>query len=109
MNYVKALGVQELKPGEMRKIPTTDGDVLLANIDGTYYAVSGVCTHMGGSLTDGKLKGSVVTCPKHGAGFDVTTGVCVHDPHILFVKQKAANLKVYPVKTEQDAVWVGIE
>ncbi len=46
----------------------------LFNVDGTFYAIADTCTHRGGPLSEGTLEGSTVTCPWHGANFDVCTG-----------------------------------
>ncbi len=48
--------------------------VLLANINGKFYAIGNLCTHVGGPLDRGKLEGHEVQCPLHGSRFDVTTG-----------------------------------
>ena len=37
-------------------------------------AIDDICTHRGGPLSEGELNGNQVTCPWHGAVFDVTTG-----------------------------------
>ena len=55
----------------MKKVNVNGKVVLIANIDGKFYALNNVCPHSGGSLADGKLNGNVVTCPKHGAQFNV--------------------------------------
>ena len=44
------------------------------HFDGTVYAIEGTCTHRGGPLGQGSLEGTTVTCPWHGATFDVRTG-----------------------------------
>ncbi len=51
--------------------------VCLANIGGKLVAFDNACPHRGGSLAHGRLDGVVVTCPRHGWRFDVTTGRCV--------------------------------
>lgn len=48
--------------------------VAIANVDGTYHAIDGLCPHQGGPLGTGALCGAVLTCPWHGWQFDVTTG-----------------------------------
>ena len=65
----------EVPPGSLKHIELEDGtQVRLANVDGTFYAIGGECTHMGGPLGDGELDGTIVTCPWHSGEFDVTTG-----------------------------------
>ena len=48
--------------------------VALFNVGGTLYAISDTCTHRGGPLSEGEVNGTDVTCPLHGATFDLTTG-----------------------------------
>ena len=49
-------------------------EILLTNIQDSYYAVENKCPHMGGSLYEGELKGNLIICPKHGSMFDITNG-----------------------------------
>ena len=51
-----------------------DKQIALFNVDGTFYAIGGTCTHRGGPLAEGSLEGTTLTCPWHGATFDVRTG-----------------------------------
>jgi nitrite reductase/ring-hydroxylating ferredoxin subunit len=46
----------------------------LFNVEGTLYAIDDTCTHRGGPLSEGELNGNEVSCPWHGARFDVTSG-----------------------------------
>ena len=54
--------------------------VAIYNVDGNMHAIDGTCTHRGGPLGEGELAGNVVTCPWHGARFDVTTGEVLGPP-----------------------------
>lgn len=98
MQNITVPGASALKPGEMKKFHVAETDLLIANIDGTFYCVSNTCTHMGGSLADGVLTGNIVKCPRHGAEYDVRTGECVGNLTIFFVKKKTGNVKAYPVQ-----------
>ena len=64
----------------MKAVKFGEQDILVANINGAYYAIGNSCTHEGGNLSKGKLEGNIVTCPKHKAQFDVTTGKIVGGP-----------------------------
>jgi nitrite reductase/ring-hydroxylating ferredoxin subunit len=58
-----------------------DGEkVCVANVEGKYYAIGNVCTHMGGPLAEGKLEGNVVQYPWHGSRFDITTDKVLRPP-----------------------------
>ena len=77
--FKKVAETSDLSPGEMKSVPLGQGEVLLANVDGKFYAIRDTCTHMGGTLSDGDLDGEQVQCPLHGAIFNVVTGE-VHNP-----------------------------
>lgn len=67
----------ELRDGEMQKVDIEGRELLLARVEGAYYAIDDRCPHMGGDLSEGSLQGSVVTCPRHGSRFDVRNGQLV--------------------------------
>ncbi len=73
-------GVDEVPPGKMKKFVVQGKNVLVANVDGKFYAIGSVCTHVGGPLERGRLEGAVVTCPWHGSKFDVTSGKVIGGP-----------------------------
>jgi nitrite reductase/ring-hydroxylating ferredoxin subunit len=108
MSLIEIVKVNQLPPGTMRSFPIEGKTVLIANIDGNYYAINNTCTHMGGDLSKGKLEGKIVTCPKHGARFDVTTGESISGPKIAFLKLKTKNETVYEVKVEGNSVKINI-
>ena len=80
MSLLKLLKVHELINGKMKHVDVNGKEVLLANIDGKFYAMSDRCGHMNALLSMGNLKGNFVTCPFHGARFDVTNGKKVSEP-----------------------------
>ena len=69
--------------------------------DGLFYAIENSCTHQGGSLCDGTLDGKIVTCPLHGAKFDITTGAVEGLP-------ATRPVTAYKIITEQNDVFVEI-
>jgi nitrite reductase/ring-hydroxylating ferredoxin subunit len=44
--------------------------------DGSYSAVSDICTHQYASLSKGFLDGHMIECPLHQACFDIRNGSC---------------------------------
>ena len=77
MAGVAVAKVADIPPGTMKGAEVAGKKMLIANLDGKFYAMRSVCNHMGGPLEQGKLKGEVVTCPWHGSQWDVTTGKLV--------------------------------
>jgi nitrite reductase/ring-hydroxylating ferredoxin subunit len=76
---VDIASVQDVPNGKMKHVKVDEKEILIANVNGNYYAISDRCGHSNASLSKGKLNGNVVTCPLHGAQFDVTTGRKVKD------------------------------
>jgi nitrite reductase/ring-hydroxylating ferredoxin subunit len=77
---IKVATLSEIPPGRSRQVDAGGRAVALFNVGGTIHAIGGLCTHRGGFLGEGDLDGTVVTCPLHGAEFDVTTGQVVGPP-----------------------------
>jgi 3-phenylpropionate/trans-cinnamate dioxygenase ferredoxin component len=62
-------------PAGTAKPYAADGiEILICNVGGSFYAIEDVCTHDGAPLDQGHLDDYCVTCPRHGATFDVRTG-----------------------------------
>jgi 3-phenylpropionate/trans-cinnamate dioxygenase ferredoxin component len=101
-------GAADLNPGEMKKFSISGIDILITNLDGTFYAIANTCTHMGGSLADGNLENGIVKCPRHGAEYDVKTGKCVGKLSFLLVKKFTDGVKAYPIEIKDGQVYVQI-
>jgi hypothetical protein len=63
MEYIRVADIADLPANKMITVVVKGQEVLLANIDGAYYAIANKCTHLGGSLSKGVLDGNVVKCP----------------------------------------------
>ncbi len=96
----------ELHPGAMKSVSAGGKKLLLANVDGAYYAMQQKCPHMGANLCRGKLNGRMVTCPLHAATFDVTSGKVAAVAHLLFLKFKTKQAATFPVRLDGDTVLV---
>lgn len=70
----KVCDTDDLQDGEALAVEVEGRPVAVFRVDGEFYAIAGECTHQGGPLAEGELSGTTVTCPWHGARFDVTTG-----------------------------------
>ena len=78
--FIKALATTDLPAGKTTAVEVNGKKIAVFNIDGTFYAIDDTCTHRGGSLSEGEVDGTVVTCPLHGAEFDVTNGQVLGSP-----------------------------
>ena len=100
MTWHKVAAVSDVPVGSARELAAGGRIVALFNVDGTFYALDGICPHAGGPLGEGSLSGSTVTCPWHGWQFDVKTGRQTFNPRI--------EQQMFPVKVEGDSIWVEI-
>lgn len=81
LGFVKVLSAKDLPQGKMLGIEAGGKQILMANIEGKYYAMGNKCTHNGCKLSGGTLKkGGVVQCPCHYSQFDIKTGNVVLGP-----------------------------
>ena len=94
--------VSDFALGKLQKVTVDGKDILIANIDGNYYAVNDTCTHAGASLSEGSLDGTVVTCGWHGAKFDCKTGKLSAFP------AKIKDLNSYKVVIESENIFVEV-
>src|SRR5881397_2019711 len=78
--FVKAAATAEIPPGEGKLVEVGGRKIALFNVDGSFHAIDDTCAHRGGPLSQGDLAGKEVTCPWHGATFDVTTGAVLGPP-----------------------------
>ena len=74
MAFTRVATVQEIPVGKGKQVTVNGKQVALFNVGGTICAMEDTCCHRGAPLWEGDLEGNVVTCPWHGAQFDVTTG-----------------------------------
>jgi nitrite reductase/ring-hydroxylating ferredoxin subunit len=49
--------------------------LLVCRVAGELHAVVDNCSHRDAKLSEGRLRGTLLTCPLHGAQFDVRTGL----------------------------------
>lgn len=83
----------DVKEGQMRVFDVVGTSVSVANASGHLYAFDDTCTHMGCSLADGRLAGTVVTCACHGSQFDVTSGAVLRGPAQRPVRSRTVQVK----------------
>ena len=69
--------------------------------DDDYFATDGLCTHEKVHLADGLVMDDIIECPKHNGRFNYKTGEAKGAPVCV-------NLKTYPVRVENDRVYIEI-
>ena len=91
-----------LAEGQMKAIELADRVVILVRYGGLVYCLDDVCTHDGGTLSDGIFADGQVACPRHGACFDVQTGEALTMP-------ATEDTTCHEVKTDGGKLYVRIK
>jgi nitrite reductase/ring-hydroxylating ferredoxin subunit len=102
IEYHEVAKTGDLNEEEVMSVMVGDEEIALYNVEGEFYATHGICTHENIGLADGFVDGDLIECPLHAACFEIKTGKAVNPPATV-------DLKTYPVKIEDDTVYVGIE
>ncbi len=98
-DFIKVATTDEVPVGGRKIFDVDDVTVALFNIDGTIYAIEDRCTHDNGPLAEGEVSNCVITCPRHGARFDIRTGKALSFPAF-------EPTNVYEVKIQGDEIWI---
>ncbi len=78
--WVNVAPEEEFEPGTWRTVDVDDVTIAVFNLNGEYYAIEDVCTHDYSTLTGGGVDGEEITCPRHGARFNIRTGEALTAP-----------------------------
>lgn len=99
--YLKLCAISEAPTGGMRQFDLREKEFLVAELEGRFYCLDGRCTHAGAPLSEGILKGNILTCPWHYSRFDITTGAVIRGP------AKDA-LTLYRIKMENGQIFIDL-
>lgn len=90
-----------LPSGERLFVDIGGRSIVIFNVAGELFAIADVCSHDDGPLGDGALQDFRVSCPRHGAEFDVRTGRALQMPAVV-------DIPAYPVRVIQGVIQLGI-
>jgi 3-phenylpropionate/trans-cinnamate dioxygenase ferredoxin subunit len=91
--WVRVAAAAECPPGTLLGVEAKGEGIVIANVDGDFYALLDRCSHQDYPLSDGELDGTRIECLYHGARFDVCTGRAVQLPAIRPVKTFEVDLR----------------
>jgi 3-phenylpropionate/trans-cinnamate dioxygenase ferredoxin subunit len=114
--FIEAVRVSELRDGAMKKVIVSDHAILLALVNGKYFAVDALCPHLEGDLSEGTLHGTILTCPMHNSQFDLRDGHVIRwtdqtGIRLTFTSRARPPqpLKWYPVRIKEDKILIALE
>jgi nitrite reductase/ring-hydroxylating ferredoxin subunit len=97
--FVAVARVSELAAGEMKFAAVAGQRIVVANVEGRFYALRDACGHRNAPLSRGRLVGHLIECPLHFALFDLRTGKLVDGPI-------SADVPAYEVRIEGETVYI---
>jgi nitrite reductase/ring-hydroxylating ferredoxin subunit len=92
----------EVQDRKLMHITAGGKEIVVTKLDGNYYAMDNVCTHAGADLHEGELNNNELTCPWHGAKWDIKTGNLISFP------QKLKPLQSHKISIENDTLYIEI-
>jgi 3-phenylpropionate/trans-cinnamate dioxygenase ferredoxin subunit len=113
--FAEAGKVGDFKDGDKKKVTLKGQEIMLARAGERFYATQNRCAHVGGDLAAGVLRGTIITCPRHGSQFDITDGHNVRwmtgKGFIVAVSKIIKSprpIRTYKVKIEGDSILVEV-
>jgi nitrite reductase/ring-hydroxylating ferredoxin subunit len=101
LSEVRAAALSDLPPDRPFSVSLNGTRVALVRVGEEVHAVGDECTHQGGPLGEGILKGTRLACPWHGWMYDVRTGQCLFPA-------RGGSVPSYPVRIAGGEVWVDL-
>ncbi|MEY8200556.1 MAG: non-heme iron oxygenase ferredoxin subunit [Colwellia sp.] len=101
--WIEVFPASDLKPGRHTLVDLAGVELLLVNIDGELFAIENVCSHDGGELSDGKINGNEITCPRHFARFNLKTGAVLCPPAFEDINTYAVRIVDGSVQVSDEA------
>ena len=99
--FISVAAVDEINDGERLFVEIDGLPIVLFGIAGQLFAIADICSHDDGPLGDGELDGYEITCPRHGASFDIQTGKVISLPAIV-------DIPAYPTRVVDGQVEIGL-
>ncbi|MBT3338072.1 MAG: non-heme iron oxygenase ferredoxin subunit [Anaerolineae bacterium] len=100
-DFFEILPINDLPSGERLFVELGDIPIVIFNIADTFYAIKDQCSHEDLEIGDGDLEGHDLSCPHHGAHFDVRTGEALTLPAV-------EGIPAYPVRVRKGNLEVGL-
>jgi nitrite reductase/ring-hydroxylating ferredoxin subunit len=72
--FEAVIPLADLRPGRMHSCVLRGREIVICHTPEGLFAIDNVCTHAYARLNEGRLRGTCVICPLHGASFDVRDG-----------------------------------
>lgn len=100
--FIDVAGVDEMPEKGFIVRPAGDVGVVLCKAGDELYAVENRCSHAFQSFVGGRLRGTRLACPMHGACFDIRDGKALSLP-------ATRPIRTFPLKIDGGRILVAVE
>ena len=101
MKYYPVASTSELNDTGQLHINLNGEEILLCRAEDEYFAISYYCSHEALTLEGGMINNRCITCPYHGAEFNLETGEVLAPP-------AWENINTYPTTIKEEIISIGI-
>jgi len=99
--FVAVAKLDEVPPGGKKVVDVDGTEVIVCNTKDTIFAVRNLCSHAHETLECGRVRNGWISCPVHGARFDLETGAPKNPPATL-------PIDTFEVEIDGDTIKVAI-
>ena len=92
IGYTYVSDISDIEVGHSISVNVEGKKILICNTDEGFFAVEDMCTHALIPLCGGLIQGTLISCPLHGAVFDLKRGEVMAPA--AFEDLKTFNLKI---------------
>ena len=100
--FLEVGAADEIADGTYAIVEANGRSLLVANLGGDFFAIENRCSHAGSPLGGGRKKRGRITCPLHGAGYDVRTGAS------LAAMLAPRGLRTFETRVEDGVIWARV-
>ncbi len=99
--FVAVAKLEDLPPGGKKVVDVEGTEIILCNTKDRIFAVRNLCSHAHETLECGRIRNGWISCPVHGARFDLETGNPMNPPASL-------PIDTFEVRIEGDTIEVAV-
>jgi nitrite reductase/ring-hydroxylating ferredoxin subunit len=101
--FERILPLDELRPGRMHACRIGTREVVICRTDEGVFALDDICTHAEARMSEGRLRGTRLVCPLHGAVFDVRDGRVLKGPAVRSLGTHAVRIRDGAIEVAVDS------
>ena len=101
MNFIKIAKVNDFEDKHIKSYSIMGKKIgVVRGEDGEFFAIEVGCKHQRADLTEGRVEGLIVTCPRHDWTYDLATGKCLN--------HESVDLRRHALKIEDGSIFISL-